>query len=810
MSWDVPPVLYNGGATIDEYEIRYEDQDDHVLVAIAEGESTSSKKLEELMPGTLYNIEVRAHNDSGVDVGNGPGWGEWSDIVQHPTTEPEEINEPPTVDIQIDGNSVSEYNIGADDTVRIDTVVTDDAPIDELTFSWSGVNVNDADQNYQDWTPPEDSGYYDISVTVEDAGTPIFTATDSVVMIVTTVPDKVTGVAVSNVPDSHTELLVSWDVPPILHNGGVMIDMYEVRYIPHPSDNALIAIVEDESTSSKKLEELMPGTFYNIQVRAHNDSGVDVGNGPGWGEWSDIVQHPTTADTVPDKVTGVEVDDVPESYTELLVSWDVPPVLYNGGATIDEYEIRYEDQDDHVLVAIAEGESTSSKKLEELMPGTLYNIEVRAHNDSGVDVGNGPGWGEWSDIVQHPTPTPPPELIPPSITSFVANQYETEPEGTLIFTAEAIDPDGDVSKLTFDFTAEAGGFAEQSTSSDLEQATSEITWTAPAVIPEEVVTYKVNVMVTDEDGLTAHTGDDAEAQRPPLVVTVRIFCTEPDRPNAPIVTLTSATSIRVEWTAPADNGCAITDYDLRYRIRHDPGDAPNEWISYLLSDDTWLPVNSEDNGFETVLSMLPNAIHYEVQIRAENRSGESDWSPSGYIENTPPRITIASDVSVIALSGSNNLPTAAMITVTIEDDEDDIADLILTFNTMELTGTGTNRTFSHPSTNADYEIQATVEDSGGLTASASVVISAIDVPDAPNRPEVTLNDLSSIEVRWSEPESNNSEITDYDVRYKLVSDVAERYEEWLPDDPPPIETFSDRRALITGSRIQTLLTIMSK
>ena len=175
------------------------------------------------------------------------------------------------------------------------------------------------------------------------------------------------------------------------------------------------------------------------------------------------------------------------------------------------------------------GESTSSKKLEELMPGTEYEIQVRAHNTSGVNVGNGPGFGEYSDTVRHSTPTPPPELIPPSITSFVADQYETEPEGTLIFTAEAIDTDGDVSKLTFDFTAEAGGFAEQSTSSDLEQATSEITWTAPAVIPEEVVTYKVNVMVTDEDGLTAHTGDDAEAQRPPLVVTVRIFCTEPNR-----------------------------------------------------------------------------------------------------------------------------------------------------------------------------------------------------------------------------------------------------------------------------------------
>ena len=76
---------------------------------------------------------------------------------------------------------------------------------------------------------------------------------------------------------------------------------------------------------------------------------------PGFGEYSDTVRHPTTADTVPDKVTGVEVDDVPDSYTELLVSWDVPPILYNGGATIDMYEIRYVDPDDRVRIAEAEG-----------------------------------------------------------------------------------------------------------------------------------------------------------------------------------------------------------------------------------------------------------------------------------------------------------------------------------------------------------------------------------------------------------------------------------------------------------------------
>ena len=132
-----------------------------------------------------------------------------------------------------------------------------------------------------------------------------------------TVPDKVTGVEVDNVPDSHTELLVSWDVPPVLYNGGATIDMYEVRYIdlpdnvdpadsvdPADNEDALNQPVLGENTDNAILPELTPGTFYCVQVRAHNNSGVDIGNGLGWGDWSDVVKHPTTADTVPDKVTG--------------------------------------------------------------------------------------------------------------------------------------------------------------------------------------------------------------------------------------------------------------------------------------------------------------------------------------------------------------------------------------------------------------------------------------------------------------------------------------------------------------------------
>ena len=411
--------------------------------------------------------------------------------------------------------------------------------------------------------------------------------------------------------------------------------------------------------------------------------------------------------------------------------------------------------------------------------------------------------------VEPPVEPPPPVPQSPLIIEFVASETEIVTNDSTIITVIAVDPDDDNATLDFDFTAEAGELSDQTLDiNDSGQAVSTVKWTAPPTIPEEPTEYLIDVIVTDEQDLTAFTGDDPLAQRPSLVISVRFHCQRPDRPDAPTVTLASATSIDIQWTSPLDNGCDITDYDLQYRIRPMAGENPDPWVEYLSSDESWLPTDSTEMFLEATLTGLTNAINYEVQVRAENLAGESEWSHSGYIVNTPPRVTIVSDVEVIASSGSNNLPDEASITTTAEDDEDDVDDLTYTFavyrinddntegdpDTVGLSGTGTSRMFSHPDINANYQIQVTVEDTGGLTASARVLVRAIDIPDTPDTPAVFVLDADSIEVRWIVLESNNSDISDYDVRFKTRSEADDRFEIWQSE----LTTFTDTRTIITG------------
>ena len=392
-------------------------------------------------------------------------------------------------------------------------------------------------------------------------------------------------------------------------------------------------------------------------------------------------------------------------------------------------------------------------------------------------------------------PPEPPGLQPPLIVSFFSSENETVTNGEIDVTAIAVDPDGDNSLLTFDFSAEAGTFSDQTPDiNDPGQAVSVVTWTAPATIPEDPIKYLIDVVVTDEDELTAHTGDDPDAQRPSLSVIVRLHCQRPDRPDAPTVTALSSTSLNVKWIAPNNNGCDIEDYDLRYRVRADPDETQNEWTEHNADNDEWLPATELSDVYEETFTGLTD-LSTEYQVRATNLAGTSDWSPSGYLEHTPPTVTIVADPDVIASSESAIIPNQSTITVTATDTIDDVSDLTYVFNvfrvnddntesdlsTVDLSGTGNVMTFTHPGTNADYQIQVIVTNLGNIPTTERVLVRAIDIPDQPEIPSVTLIDSSSVEVRWIEPENNRSEISDYDLRYKLVTEVSENYLEWLSE-----------------------------
>ena len=86
----------------------------------------------------------------------------------------------------------------------------------------------------------------------------------------------------------------------------------------------------------------------------------------------------------------------------------------------------------------------------------------------------------------------------------------------------------------------------------------------------------------------------------------------PDAPDAPELTPGDG-HLTVSWTAPADNGAAISDYDVRYRQG-----SSGQWTAH------------PHDGAETTATLtgLTNGITHQVQVRAVNAAGAGEWSPS--------------------------------------------------------------------------------------------------------------------------------------------------------------------------------------
>ena len=380
-------------------------------------------------------------------------------------------------------------------------------------------------------------------------------------------------------------------------------------------------------------------------------------------------------------------------------------------------------------------------------------------------------------------PEPPTVNIPPVIVSFSGESYDTIVGETLSFTVVAYDPDGSNRDITYHFTSEAGTYDNEVVGITVDgNSQSVIEWTAPVTIPvQSSVTYRINVEATDEDGGTT-------VHDPPLVITVRRVCEVPDKPaDEPIVTNDGVDvptmELDVMWTDPADNGCSIIDYDLRYH------NGDGNWLSWMGSEMTWLPFSPDTDGYITTINNLDPGTEYHIQVRAENSSGNGEWSNSGLGStapvNQPPTVIVTANPTVIARSGSNNLAMQSTITATASDPEGEDLTYVFTVldkDDIDIGDMGIRNTqppsdniriFSPPSSddNTDYRIRCTVSDMQTPPNSAldTAPVRVIAVPDKPAVPVVTSPVAQTVSVTWVEPNDNNSEITDYDIRRKQSS-----------------------------------------
>ena len=269
----------------------------------------------------------------------------------------------------------------------------------------------------------------------------------------------------------------------------------------------------------------------------------------------------------------------------------------------------------------------------------------------------------------------------------------------------ATDSDGDTLTYTLEGT-DAASFALVTTADPAAQIRTK---TGVTYNHEAQSSYTVVVKADDTKGGTA-------------TVTVTITVTDvtepPEQPAAPGVSPTagSTTSLDVSWTAPTNTGPDIDSYDLQYREGTSGGFT-----------------NGPQNvtGIGAAIGSLDAGTAYQVQVRATNAEGDSEWSPSG---------TGTTDAAGnTAATGNPEISGTAQVGMTLEaapgdiDDADGLTGVSYSYRwrraEVDIPGaTSSNYTLTSADYGQEIEVRANFTDDG---SNAEQRISAATLPVAP-------------------------------------------------------------------------------
>ena len=321
------------------------------------------------------------------------------------------------------------------------------------------------------------------------------------------------------------------------------------------------------------------------------------------------------------------VAGIPGSTDSVRVTWGEPA---NMGPTITHYSVQYSvggSSDAFQRVAVPMGSADRSAIITGLTAGTRYEVQVRAESPEGHSDWSRSGRGSPNPDVSNRNPAF-------SNRSHTFSVAENTPPGTDIGgLVAALDPDGDTLTYALEgVDADAFDIIITNSAGQIQ--------TKAALNHEKKSSYSVAVRARDGRG-----GTDA------VNVTIRVtdIGTEaPDTPFAPTVATLSSTSLQLNWEAPENSGPPITDYDYRYR---EPAG-------------TWTEVtNTTIMGTTATITSLKASTSYDVEVRAKNAEGTSDWSNPGIGStnapdaNNPPVFTEGSSatrsVSAAAPAGTS-------------------------------------------------------------------------------------------------------------------------------------------------------------
>ena len=437
------------------------------------------------------------------------------------------------------------------------------------------------------------------------------------------------------------------------------------------------------------------------------------------------------------------------------------PLLRGSGTAtlVFGYTVVSSDDDDNGIWIGNETRTLDGNRNGEAQTGTITSVATGAaanldHTELGTDSAHKVDGSRTTENVA-------PSFSSSATISVAENQ-------TTVVTVLATDSDADDSVTGYEIT----GGADQTFFSI--GATSGVLTFDAAPNYEDADDSGTNNTYVVEVTATSGAGTRVKTATQTITVTVTDVDTEaPGKPGAPTVSAGSATSLRVNWSAPSNAGPPITSYDVRHRTSSPEG--------------SWMEKNVP--SIAAMIENLSENTSYDVQVRAINAEGTGAWSDSGNgttdaaadAANASPSFSSSATISV-----AENETTVVTVLATDSDADDDITGYAITggpdqtfFSIGETSGALTFEAApNHESpqdqfNNNTYVVDVTATSGTGTrvkTATQTITVTVTDVsgeaPGKPAKPRVSAASATSLRVNWSAPSNEGPPITDYDVRYR--------------------------------------------
>lgn len=529
-----------------------------------------------------------------------------------------------------------------------------------------------------------------------------------------------------------------------------------------PTWSTWISHSHSGTRTSTIISGLTNSTTYQVQVRARNSAGL--------GAWSQTASGTPLAQTAkPSVPAGLTV----EAANRLLkVSWS--PSIPPKDGTVNGYEVQYRrcpsgsscggwEAHDHS----GTGTTTTITGLDN---GTAYEVQVQAMSTRGDS-----GWSPAKSAT--PAQLPGFERVPdltPGDRQIVVQWNEPADSGSPIRDYDVqyracTATDSDTSDLTCtpDDKATWGSWRSRSHSGTAQLAT--ITGLTNGTA------YQVQVRASNSNG--AGPWSEAAMATPVSV---------PAKVSTPIVE-PGHTELVVTWTAPSDNGRAITSYDVEYCTGTCASDS-SDWT------------DASDIGTDTrhEIRSLTNGTAYKVRVRAVNNLGDGPWSS---IRSATPKALPAAPGTPgltpgdrqIAVSWSAPADNGAAITgygvqfracTATSDDDPPECERWAGWRTRSHSGTGRTSEITSLSNGTEYEVRVRARNANGFGPwSIAGSTTPLGKPAKPATPKLTAGD-GTLMMRWTPPAANGSAITGYKVhRCESTADCTVDGNGWVPDNP---------------------------